>query len=72
MLRPAAVPLRLLDPEDEELPEEIETEELMRMMAPKQMVGPRFRWRRSKWLRNCPVSLYEGNIVSGKADFTIR
>lgn len=72
VLRPAAVPIRLQDPEDEEIPEEIETDELMRSLAPKQMVAPRFRWRRSRWLRNCPVALYEGDITPGKPEFAVR
>jgi len=72
VLRPAAVPMRLHDPEEEEIPEEIDTDELMRSLAPKQMVAPRYRWRRSKWLRNCPVALHEGNIVAGKPDMAVR
>ena len=70
-LRPAAVPMRLLDPEDEEPPEEMETDELMRSMAPKGMVAPRYRWRRSRWLRNCPVAMSEGNLIPGKPEFTV-
>ncbi|XP_041351641.1 adenylate kinase 9-like isoform X3 [Gigantopelta aegis] len=71
VLRPAAVPTRLFEPEEEDVPEDIETDELMRAMAPKQMVAPRFRWRRSRWLRNCPVALFEGNIVGGKPEFVV-
>ena len=72
VLRYAAVPLRLHDPEEEEIPEDIDTDELMRSLAPKQMVAPRFRWRRSKWLRNCPVALQEGSIIPGKPDLAVR
>ena len=72
VIRPAAVPVRLHDTEEEEIPEEIETDELMRSLAPKQMVAPRFRWRRSRWLRYCPVSLYDGNKVLGKPEFAVR
>ena len=72
VLRPAAVPIRLQDPEDDEVPEEIETDELLRSLAPKQMVAPRYRWRRSKWLRSCPVALSEGNVIQGKPDFAVR
>lgn len=72
VLRKAAVPRRLHDPEDEELPEEIDTDELMRTLAPKQMVAPRYRWRRSRWLRNCPVALFEGNLIAGKPEYAVR
>ena len=72
VLRPAAVPIRLQDPEDEDIPEDIDTDELMRTLAPKEMVAPRFRWRRSRWLRNCPVALAEGNLTPGKPEFAVR
>ena len=72
VIRPAAVPIRLHDSEEEEIPEEVETDELMRSLAPKQMVAPRFRWRRSRWLRYCPVALYDGNKVQGKPEFAVR
>lgn len=72
VIRPAAVPIRLHDSEEEEIPEEVETDELMRSLAPKQMVAPRFRWRRSRWLRYCPVALYDGNKVLGKPEFAVR
>lgn len=72
VLRPAAVPLRLQDVEDEELPEDMDTDELLRTFAPKQMVAPRFRWRRSRWLRNCPVALADGSIVAGKPEYAVR
>ncbi|KAK7500075.1 hypothetical protein BaRGS_00008622, partial [Batillaria attramentaria] len=71
VIRPAACPLRLQDAEEEEIPEEIETDELMRTLAPKLMVAPRFRWRRSRWLRLCPVALHEGNKVPGKPEFAV-
>ena len=72
VLRPAAVPIRLVDTEDDELPEDIDTDELMRTLAPKKMVAPRFRWRRSRWLRYCPVALAEGNLTPGKPEFAVR
>ena len=70
--RPAAVVTRLQDPDEVELPEEIDTDELMRALAPREMVAPRYRWRRSRWLRNCPVALVEGNLVPGKPEFAVR
>ena len=72
VLRPAAVPIRLLDPDDDEIAEDVDPDELMRTLAPKKMVAPRFRWRRSRWMRNCPVALAEGNIVPGKPEFAVR
>ena len=32
---------------------------------------PRFRWRRSRWGRFCPVQLAEGNMVTGKMEFSV-
>ena len=72
VLRPAAVPTRLVDGDEDELPEDIDTDELMRTLAPKKMVAPRFRWRRSRWLRYCPVALAEGNLTPGKPEFAVR
>lgn len=72
IIRPAAVVSRLHDAEEEEIPEEIDTEDLMRTLAPKRMIAPRFRWRRSRWLRYCPVALHEGNKVPGKPEFAVR
>ncbi len=72
VLRPAAVVQRLFDEEDEDVPEDMETEELMRMLAPRKMVAPRFRWRRSRWLKFCPVALAQGNLTPGKPEFAVR
>ena len=72
VLRPAAIASRLLDMEDDEIPEDIDTDELMRTIAPKRMVAPRYRWRRSRWLRYCPVSLAEGSLSMGKPEFAVR
>ena len=72
MLRPAAVPIRLLDGEEEDLPEDIDTDELMRTLAPKKFVAPRPRWRRSRWLQYCPVAMAEGNLLKGKPEFAVR
>ena len=54
-----------------ELAEDVDTEELMRSMASKLTPSARFRWRRSRWLRHCPVSLADGNIVPGKAEYAV-
>ena len=72
VLRHAAVASRLIDVEEEEaINDDMETDELMRSTAAKNMVAPRYRWRRSKWGRLCPVALAEGNQVPGKAEFAV-
>ena len=72
VLQPASVPIRFHDNEEEEIPEDIETDELMRSMAAKNYVGPKYRWRRSQWGRYCPVALAEGNMTNGKPEFGVR
>lgn len=32
---------------------------------------PKFRWRRSKWGRYCPVELTQGNLVPGRMEFAV-
>ncbi|XP_072178424.1 adenylate kinase 9-like isoform X1 [Diadema setosum] len=71
ILRRAAVPIRLQNAEEEDIPEDVETEELMRTLGGTNMVAPRYRWRRSKWARACPVELQKGNVVSGKPEFAV-
>uniref|UniRef100_A0A670ZFC2 AAA+ ATPase domain-containing protein n=1 Tax=Pseudonaja textilis TaxID=8673 RepID=A0A670ZFC2_PSETE len=43
-------------------------DELFRILASYKLVGPRHRWRRSKWGRACPVALKDGDIIMGTAD----
>ncbi|XP_076819346.1 adenylate kinase 9-like isoform X2 [Clavelina lepadiformis] len=69
--RRAAVPIRLQSSDEDELPDEIETEELLRTLASYQITAPRYRWRRSKWGRLCPVALKEGNMLQGKPDLAV-
>ncbi|XP_037100184.1 adenylate kinase 9 isoform X2 [Syngnathus acus] len=57
--------------QDEELPEDIETEDLLRFMSSSRMLVPGFRWRRSRWGRSCPVALKEGRLVPGKPEFSV-
>ncbi|BFZ09240.1 hypothetical protein BsWGS_12279 [Bradybaena similaris] len=71
VLRPAAVVTRLTDPEEDDLSDDMETDEIMRVLCPKLMVAPRYRWRRSRWLRNCPVALFEGNVTPGKPEYAV-
>ncbi|XP_015211824.2 adenylate kinase 9 isoform X1 [Lepisosteus oculatus] len=70
-VRSAAVPIRLLQLEEEELPEEIDNEELLRTLSSSKMVAPGYRWRRSRWGRACPVALKQGNVIMGKPEFSV-
>ncbi|MBN3311086.1 KAD9 kinase, partial [Amia calva] len=70
-VRSAAVPIRLLPPDDEDVPEEIDNEELLRTLSGYKMVTPGYRWRRSRWGRTCPVALKQGDIIQGKHEFSI-
>ncbi|KAL9969395.1 hypothetical protein ACROYT_G021608 [Oculina patagonica] len=71
-LNHALVPLRLQGGEEgDEISDDTETDDLLRTLAATEMVAPKFRWRRSKWGRACPVSLKEGNIVQGMAQFSV-
>lgn len=72
-LNHALVPLRLQGGEEgEEISDDTETDDLLRTLAATEMVAPKFRWRRSKWGRACPVTLREGNIMQGNAQFSVR
>lgn len=73
VLNRALVPLRLQGSEEaEEISDDTDTDDLLRTLAAAEMVAPKFRWRRSKWGRNCPVALKDGNIVPGVAQFSVR
>ncbi|KAK7907798.1 hypothetical protein WMY93_016410 [Mugilogobius chulae] len=60
-----------LSNEDDSLPEDIDTEDLMRIMSSSKVVAPGFRWRWSRWRRACPVALKEGKLVPGRPDFCV-
>ncbi|XP_026196504.1 adenylate kinase 9 isoform X2 [Anabas testudineus] len=70
-IKRVSIPILLHETENEELPEDIDTEELLRIMSSSRMVAPGFRWRRSRWGRTCPVTLKEGNIIPGKPEFCV-
>ncbi|KAL0967755.1 hypothetical protein UPYG_G00256470 [Umbra pygmaea] len=70
-VRRAAVPIQLLQGDEEGLPNEIDTEDLLRTLASCKTVAPGFRWRRSRWSRICPVALKEGKMVKGKPEFSV-
>ncbi|XP_056284243.1 adenylate kinase 9 [Pseudoliparis swirei] len=65
------IPLPLHQTDDEELLEDINTEDLLRIMSSSKTVSPGFRWRRSRWSRTCPVSLKEGKIIPGKPELSV-
>ncbi|KAJ0026848.1 hypothetical protein NQD34_017848, partial [Periophthalmus magnuspinnatus] len=66
----ASLPV-LLSNDDDNLPEDTDMEDLMRMMSSSNVVAPGFRWRRSRWGGTCPVALKEGKIVPGIPDFCV-
>lgn len=67
------MPQRLQGGEDqEEIPEDMDTEDMLRSLAVSEMIAPGFRWRRSRWSRLCPVALYEGECISGNPEFAVR
>ena len=37
----------------------------------KQNLWPKFRWKRSRWGRYCPVELASGNLVHGNIEFSV-
>ncbi|XP_007939049.1 adenylate kinase 9 [Orycteropus afer afer] len=69
-LRRAAV-LTKLQSSEEEINDIMESDELFRTLASYKLIAPRYRWQRSRWGRTCPVTLKEGNIYSGLADFSV-
>nr|KAF6340910.1 adenylate kinase 9 [Myotis myotis] len=69
-LRRAAV-LTKLQSAEEELNDAMDNDELFRTLASYKLIAPRYRWQRSRWGRSCPVTLKEGNIYPGMADFSV-
>ncbi|XP_063079133.1 adenylate kinase 9 isoform X2 [Engraulis encrasicolus] len=67
----AAVPIRLQQMEEEDIPDEIDSEELLRTLSSRHTPAPGVRWRRSRWGRVCPVALKEGSIIQGKPEFAV-
>ncbi|KAL7388763.1 hypothetical protein ABVT39_020280 [Epinephelus coioides] len=70
-LKQPSIPIPLYQTDDEELPEDINTDDLMRIMSSSRTVAPGFSWRRSRWGRNCPVGLKEGKLIPGKPEFCV-
>ncbi|EPQ18636.1 Adenylate kinase domain-containing protein 1 [Myotis brandtii] len=69
-LRRAAV-LTKLQSAEEELNDAMDNDELFRTLASYKLIAPRYRWRRSRWGRSCPVTLKEGNVYPGMADLSV-
>ncbi|OON20221.1 hypothetical protein X801_03901 [Opisthorchis viverrini] len=71
-LYPSVAPVRFFSAatEEEEVPEDMETDELFKTLATRKMPGPRCRWKRTAWQRFCPVALYQGYLAQGKPEFT--
>lgn len=73
-LAPAAVLQRLYD-EDEEgenAEEIIDMDDMMKPYSVKKIKASQYPWRKSRWGKNCPVALYEGNVIPGKAEYAVR
>ncbi|XP_034999516.2 adenylate kinase 9 [Hippoglossus stenolepis] len=69
-IKRVSIPI-LLHQADEDLPEEADTEELLRHMSSTNPVAPGFRWRRSRWGQTCPVALKEGRVVPGQPELSV-
>uniref|UniRef100_A0A8D1T480 AAA+ ATPase domain-containing protein n=1 Tax=Sus scrofa TaxID=9823 RepID=A0A8D1T480_PIG len=67
-LKRAAI-LTKLQSAEEEISDTMEN--LFRTLASYKLIAPRYRWRRSRWGRTCPVNLKEGNIFQGLPDFSV-
>nr|XP_040016288.1 adenylate kinase 9 isoform X3 [Gasterosteus aculeatus aculeatus] len=70
-IKRVSIPVLLHQTDDEESPEEIDTDDLLRSMSSSRAVAPGFRWRRSRWSQTCPVALREGKVISGKPEFCV-
>ncbi|VEL18497.1 unnamed protein product [Protopolystoma xenopodis] len=72
-IRPAILPIRFYPSEgsEEEVPEDMDPEDLFRQVTFKQMPAFGWRWNRSSWDRFCPVSLYHGQKVIGKPSHAV-
>ncbi|KFZ61607.1 Adenylate kinase 9, partial [Podiceps cristatus] len=46
-------------------------DELFRVLSSYKLIAHRYRWRRSRWGRACPVALKEGEIVMGNPDLAV-
>ncbi|KAM9354982.1 adenylate kinase 9 [Pholidichthys leucotaenia] len=70
-VKPVSIPVCLNEFDDKELPDELDTVDIFRIMSSTRTVAPGFRWRRSRWGGTCPVALKEGEVIPGNANFCI-
>ncbi|XP_031726212.1 adenylate kinase 9 isoform X2 [Anarrhichthys ocellatus] len=70
-IKRVSIPVLLHQTDDEELPEDIDTEDLVGIMSSSRTAAPGFRWRRSRWSRTCPVALKEGKVIPGMPEFCV-
>nr|XP_046228264.1 adenylate kinase 9 [Scatophagus argus] len=70
-IKRVSIPVPIHWSDDEELPADIDTEDLLRSMCSSRTVAPGFRWRRSRWGRTCPVALKEGKFILGKPELCV-
>ncbi|KAM8832237.1 adenylate kinase 9 isoform 2-T2 [Spinachia spinachia] len=70
-IKRVSIPVLLHQADDEESPDEIDMDDLLRSMSSFRAVAPGFRWRRSRWNQTCPVALKEGKVISGKPELCV-
>ncbi|KAI5085667.1 adenylate kinase 9 isoform X2, partial [Silurus meridionalis] len=70
-VRRSAAPMRLVSPDEEELPKEMDTEELLEILSSSKTIAPGYYWQRSRWSCTCPVALKEGKIIKGKPIYSV-
>ncbi|XP_062488517.1 adenylate kinase 9 [Pezoporus occidentalis] len=64
-------PITRLQSDQEEMLEGLENGELFRVLSSYQLIAHRYRWRRSRWGKACPVALKKGDIVIGNPDLAV-
>ena len=80
IIRKATKPKRLAEAPEQLLDEDgtvaqqqldpVDAEELLQAASILERITPKYKWRRSKWLKYCPVSLRNGTIVDGRPEYT--
>ncbi|XP_069462762.1 adenylate kinase 9 isoform X2 [Ambystoma mexicanum] len=70
-VRKGAPVIKLQSTDEDEVQDIEDNDELFRTLASVQLVAPRYRWRRSRWGRGCPVALKEGSIKMGVTEFSV-
>ncbi|TSN30253.1 Adenylate kinase 9 [Bagarius yarrelli] len=70
-VRRAAVPVRLVNTEEEAVSDDMDPEEMLYMLSSSKIIASGFQWRRSRWNCTCPVALKEGKMIKGKPEFAV-